>query len=562
MLRPNIPAVSMTRFASRWPLAIKTLIATVFISALAWFVTDRVIFSSLSNYFELQLTERLSGQAGQDRVHFYDHVQNYQHTAELFSEHYFLVKAVGDISNAYSKRGEQVLFHEQPPEWLPSKSVIRSLVVPRFLVLLKNGKAMEAYNEGSVPIPEAFLNAEELLHSMSEYHSYLTMINGEAYIVAGNKVKATVGHNIQLILASPIDEYFLNKSLQPGGSLNQVALVSEDSQTIMASTDAVMLKQGMSLEEIEQQYLVIGKGFFDDGDWDVSFSMVSLSPYKEVKKYTQDVLVEARKQQLNMVGVLVVVFMVLIYSLTRRVSWLTQQVSHFYKGIGMNTSVDLRKGDELCKLQNCFHYLAEEVYSQTAALEYQATHDDLTKLPNRAAMQQKLKGLLASEESGCCMSVFIMDLNKFKPVNDTYGHHIGDELLIEVAKRISTILPEGCTLYRLGGDEFALICEMQKSKTTFGLKHGSSTQCEVEEEITSIANLIAQETDKDFSVSDITLHIGISIGISIFPQHGDNSWLLMKHADIAMYKAKNNNSGYQVFNTKMLDRDNPFLEKK
>jgi diguanylate cyclase (GGDEF)-like protein/PAS domain S-box-containing protein len=155
-------------------------------------------------------------------------------------------------------------------------------------------------------------------------------------------------------------------------------------------------------------------------------------------------------------------------------------------------------------------------------LEHQALHDALTGLPNRTLFAERMEqALLRGEREGIACSVFLMDLNRFKQVNDTYGHHHGDELLKAVAGRIRALLRESDTVARLGGDEFAVLLPKADA-------HGATLVAE------RIVNAIAEP----FVIEGQTLDVGTSIGIAVFPDHGRDAETLINQADAAMYVAK------------------------
>jgi diguanylate cyclase (GGDEF)-like protein/PAS domain S-box-containing protein len=155
-------------------------------------------------------------------------------------------------------------------------------------------------------------------------------------------------------------------------------------------------------------------------------------------------------------------------------------------------------------------------------LEHQALHDALTGLPNRTLFAERMEqALLRGEREGISCSVFLMDLNRFKQVNDTYGHHHGDEILKAVAGRLRSLLRDSDTVARLGGDEFAVL--LPKADT-----HGASLVAE------RIVNAIAEP----FVIEEQTLDVGTSIGIAVFPDHGQDADTLVHGADTAMYVAK------------------------
>lgn len=164
-------------------------------------------------------------------------------------------------------------------------------------------------------------------------------------------------------------------------------------------------------------------------------------------------------------------------------------------------------------------------------LKRQATHDALTGIPNRLAFEQHLRSTLSQATEGhATFAVFLLDLNKFKQVNDTLGHHVGDALLIEVASRLKRGIRDIDFVSRLGGDEFAIV--LAPSITT------SSTEAIASNLVQSIASIGELEGHR--------IDTGTSIGVSYYPQHAQTSEELLRIADEAMYEAKRTKCGYKV----------------
>ena len=156
-------------------------------------------------------------------------------------------------------------------------------------------------------------------------------------------------------------------------------------------------------------------------------------------------------------------------------------------------------------------------------LEYLANHDSLTDLPNRNLFNDRLKNLLESaKRSGLTLALMYLDLDRFKDVNDTLGHIVGDELLKAVADRLSKCVREEDTIARIGGDEFALI--------QVGLNYPMDARVQ--------AKRILEEFAEPFLISEHKLFTGVSIGITVYPEDAVDSVQLQKNADLAMYLSK------------------------
>jgi diguanylate cyclase (GGDEF)-like protein/PAS domain S-box-containing protein len=156
-------------------------------------------------------------------------------------------------------------------------------------------------------------------------------------------------------------------------------------------------------------------------------------------------------------------------------------------------------------------------------INYQANYDALTGLPNRTLFEDRLaQSLAAAKRDDTHLALMFLDLDKFKPVNDTYGHDVGDLLLIAAAQRMLSCVRESDTVSRAGGDEFVLMLP--------GIK--------TEQEAMQVAEKLRASLSAPFEIAEYNLSISASIGIAIYPEHGKNEKLLNKHADIAMYYAK------------------------
>jgi diguanylate cyclase (GGDEF)-like protein len=166
-----------------------------------------------------------------------------------------------------------------------------------------------------------------------------------------------------------------------------------------------------------------------------------------------------------------------------------------------------------------------------------AFHDFLTGLPNRDFFMQELKFLLEKNkfDNNFKFAVLFLDLNRFKTVNDSLGHTVGDKLLVNVAKRIKQAISEEDIVARFGGDEFAIILKDVKN---------------IEEAI-GFANIVCQKISTPFTISGRQVFANTSIGIAISDNHYDNSEDILRDADIAMYFAKGKGNHYAVFDPSM-----------
>ena len=162
-----------------------------------------------------------------------------------------------------------------------------------------------------------------------------------------------------------------------------------------------------------------------------------------------------------------------------------------------------------------------------------ALTDDLTAMPNRRAFLQRVRTATVAGEPHDRSSVglLILDLDHFKELNDTLGHDAGDELLRQVGARLQGVLPVGALAARLGGDEFGVL-----------LPDSCEERCALR-----VAEELLHRLAEPFSISDVGLRVTASVGIALYPMHADTDSQLMQHADVAMYEAKQSQSGYALY---------------
>lgn len=238
----------------------------------------------------------------------------------------------------------------------------------------------------------------------------------------------------------------------------------------------------------------------------------------------------------------------------------TQALKDESKGIPNNSHPNISIL-ETKNLITAFKEMRHQIHSRQQELEYHALHDDLTGLANRKLLIDRLEqSIHNSQQERSSFAILIMDLDRFKEVNDTLGHEVGDKLLQLVAKKLVNILREVDIIVRLGGDEFAVL-----------LTTAQEAQAE------KIAKKIVGEFQNVFTINDTPLYIGISIGVSVYPLHGVTSQTILQRADVAMYVAKRNKMGYAIYNPqyddfsvgklalisdlrKAIDQDQLFLE--
>ncbi len=233
-------------------------------------------------------------------------------------------------------------------------------------------------------------------------------------------------------------------------------------------------------------------------------------------------------------------------------TWIFEDVTERHQAeealLRAHDELEQRVVERTAELANANSQLQEEVFERMQAEQrvwHIAHHDSLTGLPNRTLLHDRLQQALAQGQRGRHrVAVMFLDLDRFKSINDTLGHAVGDELLKHVAERLSCVVRAVDTVSRLGGDEFVIVL------------HEVSSPDDVVQVAEKIINALATEV----TIEGHPLRVTPSIGISIFPDDGDEVFALMKNADTAMYHAKAaGRNNFQFFARKMNEQASHFF---
>ena len=224
-------------------------------------------------------------------------------------------------------------------------------------------------------------------------------------------------------------------------------------------------------------------------------------------------------------------------ALTRQLRLVHKDRSHLGEQVEVSGNAELRE------LATNFNEMTTELKQLYSSLENMAFTDPLTNLPNRTLFHDRLGQLVGlCQRTEVKFAVFMLDLDRFKEVNDTLGHQVGDLLLQQVAARLENVFRKsdtvarvgGETVARLGGDEFAAILPT----------------IENERDAMNVAQRIQFAMEHPILVAEHSLTISISVGIVMFPVHGNEGSMLLQRADIAMYQAKHNHQGFAFYDAK------------
>ncbi len=340
---------------------------------------------------------------------------------------------------------------------------------------------------------------------------------------------------------SLIDFASITKAAGQHKTLDRLFESQEDRQAVLAAMKEIEQQPDKTVSRqvhMHGEPFLVGLAYLPEIDW-YEVTLLDVNQLLPMKTFVGMLLVFALSLLVTLIAFNMLLSRVVLRPLDRLAHAIEQvQGEHF-------DPKDLPSGgkDEIGRLMRLFYDMAARVWTSRHELEARvnertaelqrseeqlrqmAQHDALTGLPNRALFTDRLQRSLAvarREESQ--LALLFLDLDNFKPVNDQFGHAVGDELLQAVAQRMLACVRDSDTVARIGGDEFVLLLR------AVGV-HAGQTALGIAEKIRAA---LAQE----FELAGQRLQISCSIGIALFPQHGQDDVELAHHADMAMYLAK------------------------
>ena len=276
------------------------------------------------------------------------------------------------------------------------------------------------------------------------------------------------------------------------------------------------------------------------GPDDNRFVLVGLStPLEKTLQDSQQLGINIVRIALVLSLLALVVSLALSRVLTQPLIAMARAIGRFEAGKPLQ-GLPVEREDEIGYLAKTFQSMTAQLNLQVGdlqtrqlQLDYMAHHDPLTRLPNRILFLDRLiQAINKAHRNSQQFAVMFIDLDKFKDINDSLGHQIGDEVLKQAALRMQSLIRQEDTLSRLGGDEFTIILQ--------DLQHA--------EQYWIVAQKLLALFQRPFTVGDHGFELTCSIGISIYPLHGEQADELLDHADAAMYRAKKNGrNNYQLY---------------
>ncbi|MCW5626736.1 MAG: EAL domain-containing protein [Burkholderiales bacterium] len=348
-----------------------------------------------------------------------------------------------------------------------------------------------------------------------------------AWVLAGFLVDDRVATALQTVTSLHVS--FL--SLQTDGKWNMYA------STLPDSLRAELLDTSGQLARRNRQSVVD----LNDEPYETLFTTLSQRPEGRVVAVLQRSLREALEPfdelrailvalALIGIGLTVIASVLVARGITRPVNELAAVARRIQQGDYSQRAVDDHH-DEIGELAASFNHMLAGIESRETEILRLAYEDTLTGLPNRAMFRDRLaQAIRTAQRTGEPVSVMLLDLDRFKHINDSLGHPAGDNVLREVARRLRDVLRDSDSVARLGGDEFAVL-----------LPTGDESR------VHRVAQRILESLESPMLLEGQPVDVETSIGVATFPTHDDDPDVLMRHADVAMYVAKRGNAGYAVY---------------
>jgi len=325
------------------------------IGVIVWIVMDFIQGRRIESIFMSQLTERLGRQAMEDRLRFDRYVKAYQQSIRLFV-------IQGNFSDYIDSRkwfpGDliKIKHYNNTPPWFPVRIMLRTLPHPRYALLMDSqGKVREAYRRWNNALPPSLLQPARLLIDKSNEQSYMTTIDGSPFLIASASYLGPRGKHAALMLATPIDDEFLNDAIGVSTQRDIVALITPgENPRVITSSSLMEAPSGASLDALQKKYLVTGKGFFDYGSSDLVIKFISLISLAKADELTRSLISREREERAISAFVLILTFAVVMYWVTQRIQRLTGRISHFSQHTLGVRRRKFRKGTNSLSLRNAF----------------------------------------------------------------------------------------------------------------------------------------------------------------------------------------------------------------
>jgi diguanylate cyclase (GGDEF)-like protein len=502
-----------------------------------WLALDQVYRQGMQEAVAAERQQQWLGEARNQRARLRESLRSFADTARYLANYRPLQRHLQMLRTGAGRTGRPEV-HAWQPDWAARAESLDGRITLDYLVLMDAAHRPRAvFQQVTEPLPQVLVRTGDGFLGGAVQQPRIRLVEATPYLIAAYPVREPGQTADELVvIASRIDAGFLAGVLgeSPPGRVSGLLLGSEQRPVALHQAHAERENTRNAVRPTDRMTLIANELLLEDGRG-MQLRHALWADGEGIGASGEQLLAFARQQRTLVILMFAALFCLAAAWISRRVRKISHSVDYYARRLGIVLPRS-RKGDPIDCLRKRLERLSEEVIAETSALEYQAQHDNLTNLPNRSLLLERLESeLQTAHDSNEPLALFVMDLDQFKEVNDTLGHHIGDRLLQEVGRRLVSVLRRTDTVSRLGGDEFAVLlpgANFQRSK--------------------AVCRKILQTMDRPIKVDNFRLRSGISIGVALCPEHGRDASLLMQHADVAMYEAKRGSKGFAFYTA---DRD-------
>jgi PAS domain S-box-containing protein len=316
----------------RVPLPVFALAVGLAVGAAAWLVIDRLQTRALSDIFDQTLASQLEQLARESLIRFDEHRDSFEYLARLLANHRRMAAYLEPLVWNDKESIELREYHLEQPLWLPRGRIWRDIAQPSHLILAdRAGGLREVYSLSGEPLPPSLLEDPPLYLEASRQRAFLSIMDKQPYLLVSEPIEDSFYYPMgSLVILVPIDGAFLAASQQSVQSAQSIAaLVDPDAQLIVSSSDPLLIEVDTSVEELEQDYLVTARSFFDYADSDLNLLFATVMPRSAFRETVQAVIDLERSQRAMGAAGIVVAFVLVFVLLSSRINRLLLRLQEF-----------------------------------------------------------------------------------------------------------------------------------------------------------------------------------------------------------------------------------------
>lgn len=348
----------------------KMLFTTLFVGVAVWALMDFFIGRSLETVFKNELEKQLAKESELDRNDFDWYVQAHRHAIQIFLSNRRFIDYL-EQADWEEEQTARIKHYNTIPPWLPPASILRAMVHVRYALLIDpDGKVREIYQDWPVHLPESLMKPTWILQQLSHNQTFMTTVEDIPFLISADTLEDINGiTRAALMIANPIDDYLLiasQKERDTEGSI--VALMAGDELQVIASSGPEKIPYGAKLTDLQENFFVTGKSFFDYGSSDLMMQFTSLISKEYFKTAAKSILHKARIHRAVMTVSIIIISLVIIFKITQKINRLTMNILEFSRDLEIQP-LAITKGDELQTLVEHYQHLQHELVKSRKALK-------------------------------------------------------------------------------------------------------------------------------------------------------------------------------------------------